>query len=229
MAVEGLTLSAHARLTTLAWLWRALGLCLCIGIAGLAEIGGWMAPLIGAPLFAIAVGVLIANALPGLPRQRALGISDISKLCLKGGIILLGASLDLGEIVHTGLGSLPLAGGNDGLRPGLRPVVRQVARYRLADALPDRHRDDDLRRIGDRGPRAGDPSESRGDRVFDYRRFLLQHGRRVHLPDAGPPARVSATPVLAHGPGRRSTIRLRWWPPGSHSARPPARPRRSSN
>jgi uncharacterized integral membrane protein (TIGR00698 family) len=108
VAVEGLTLSAHARLTTLAWLWRALGLCLCIGIAGLAEIGGWMAPLIGAPLFAIAVGVLIANALPGLPRQRALGISDIGKLCLKGGIILLGGSLDLRQIVHTGLGSLPL-------------------------------------------------------------------------------------------------------------------------
>jgi uncharacterized integral membrane protein (TIGR00698 family) len=59
-------------------------------------------------LFAIAIGVLIANAFPAQPRQKALRISDSSKLCLKGGIILLGASLDLGDIVHTGLGSLPL-------------------------------------------------------------------------------------------------------------------------
>jgi uncharacterized integral membrane protein (TIGR00698 family) len=65
-------------------------------------------PLVGAPLFAIAIGVLIANALPAVPTDKSLGIGDISKLCLKGGIILLGASLDLGVIVRTGLASLPL-------------------------------------------------------------------------------------------------------------------------
>ena len=108
MAVEGLTLPVHSRMATHTLVRRGLGLCLCMGIAGLAEIGGSMAPLIGAPLFAIAAGVLIANAFPAIPRQKSLRISDISKLCLKGGIILLGASLDLGEIVRTGLGSLPL-------------------------------------------------------------------------------------------------------------------------
>ncbi len=89
---------------------RGLGLALCIGIAFLAEIGGRFAPLIGAPLFAIALGVLIVNALPALRQQKALRISDTSKLCLKAGIVLLGASLDLGDIVHTGLESLPLLG-----------------------------------------------------------------------------------------------------------------------
>lgn len=108
MAVQGLTLPVRSRMATHPWFRRGLGLCLCIGIAALAEVGGSWAPLVGAPLFAIALGVLIANALPGIPRNKSLGISNISKQCLKGGIILLGASLDLSEIVHTGLGSLPL-------------------------------------------------------------------------------------------------------------------------
>jgi uncharacterized integral membrane protein (TIGR00698 family) len=110
VAVQGVTLPFQTRVTTKAWFRRALGLLLCVAIAALAEAGGSFAPLIGAPLFAIAIGVLIANAVPALVQQKPLRISDTSKLCLKGGIILLGASLDLGEIVRTGLGSLPLLG-----------------------------------------------------------------------------------------------------------------------
>jgi uncharacterized integral membrane protein (TIGR00698 family) len=108
VAAPSLTLPARSQVATQAWLRRGLGLLLCIAIAGLAEIGGSFAPLIGAPLFAIAIGVLTTNAVPAIAQQRALRIGDTSKLCLKGGIILLGASLDLGVIVHTGLGSLPL-------------------------------------------------------------------------------------------------------------------------
>jgi len=87
-----------------------LGVLLCVAIAVAAVACGDAAPLVGAPLFAIAIGVLIANALPALTQQKSLRISDTSKLCLKGGIILLGGSLNLGDIVHTGLGSLPLLG-----------------------------------------------------------------------------------------------------------------------
>jgi uncharacterized integral membrane protein (TIGR00698 family) len=108
VALQGVTLPVQARVATQAWSRRALGLLLCVAIAAFAELGGSFAPLIGAPLFAIAIGVLIANAAPALVQQKPLRISETSKLCLKGGIILLGASLDLGEIVHTGLGSLPL-------------------------------------------------------------------------------------------------------------------------
>ena len=108
MAVQGLAVPTQSRLVTQSWFRRVLGLGLCVGIAILAEIGGIFAPLIGAPLFAIAFGVMIANALPTIAQQKSLRLADTSKLCLKGGIILLGASLDLGDIVHTGLGSLPL-------------------------------------------------------------------------------------------------------------------------
>ena len=110
MAAPTLALPAQARLTKHAWFARGMGLLLCIGIAALAEVGGSFVPLVGAPLFAIAIGVLIANAMPAVVQQKSLRISDTSKLCLKTGIVLLGASLDLGDIVHTGLGSLPLLG-----------------------------------------------------------------------------------------------------------------------
>ena len=108
MAVHGQTLPLQSRSPNQARLQGGLGLLLCIGIAALAEGAGSFAPLVGAPLFAIAIGVLIANAVPAIAQQKSLRISDISKQCLKGGIVLLGASLDLGQIVHTGLGSLPL-------------------------------------------------------------------------------------------------------------------------
>lgn len=108
VAVDDLTWPAQSSVATQAWARRGLGLALCIGIAVLAEGGGLLAPLVGAPLFAIAIGVLVANAAPALGRMKSLRIAETSKLCLKTGIVLLGASLDLGDIVHTGLGSLPL-------------------------------------------------------------------------------------------------------------------------
>lgn len=108
LAIQGLTVPAQPRVTSQPWLRRGLGLLLCIGIAAMAEFGGVFAPLIGAPLIAIAIGVVIANAFPALAQQKSLRLSDTSKLCLKTGIVLLGASLDLGDIVRTGLGSLPL-------------------------------------------------------------------------------------------------------------------------
>lgn len=110
LAIQGLTVPAQSQAAIQPWLRRGLGLLLCIGIAGLAEIGGSFAPLIGAPLFAIAIGVVVANAVPAMVQQKSLRISETSKLCLKSGIVLLGASLDLSDIVRTGLGSLPLLG-----------------------------------------------------------------------------------------------------------------------
>jgi uncharacterized integral membrane protein (TIGR00698 family) len=92
--------STHLRL--------AGGLFLCLAIAGLAYLAAGYAPLVGAPLFAIAIGVVLSNTARGPLRLSTWRISDVSKLCLKGGIILLGASLNIGDIVRTGLGSLPL-------------------------------------------------------------------------------------------------------------------------
>lgn len=85
-----------------------IGTMLCILIAVGALFLGAAVPLIGAPLFAIAIGVVLTNTLRGPLQIGTLRISEISKLWLKGGIIVLGASLDFGDIVRTGGGSLPL-------------------------------------------------------------------------------------------------------------------------
>ena len=106
MAAQGAALTTDT--PSAARVRRGLGLLLCIAIAVVALGLGTLVPLVGAPLFAIAIGVLIANAAPAVPQNKSLRIGDVSKLALRGGIILLGASLDLGVIVQTGLESLPL-------------------------------------------------------------------------------------------------------------------------
>jgi uncharacterized integral membrane protein (TIGR00698 family) len=84
------------------------GILLCVAVATLAYGAAEVVPLVGAPLFAIAIGVALTNSLHDRLRLSALRIGEISKLCLKGGIILLGASLNIGDIARIGLGSLPL-------------------------------------------------------------------------------------------------------------------------
>jgi uncharacterized integral membrane protein (TIGR00698 family) len=84
------------------------GLALCTAIAAVAIAAAGYAPVVGAPVIAIAIGVVLTNTLRGPLHIGSLRVGDVSKLCLKGGIILLGASLDLGVILRTGAGSLPV-------------------------------------------------------------------------------------------------------------------------
>jgi uncharacterized integral membrane protein (TIGR00698 family) len=107
---QSATIAEATGLTAQPWFRRGLGIGLCILIAALALGCAEFAPLVGAPIFAIAIGVLAANAAPSIIQQKSLKISDTSKQALKTGIVLLGASLNLSDIVHTGLGSLPLLG-----------------------------------------------------------------------------------------------------------------------
>ena len=88
------------------WAKLAPGIALCAAIAAVALLAGKSVPLVGAPLFAIAIGVVLANTVRDTIRLPTLKIGDISKLCLKTGIVMLGASLDLKDIAHTGGNSL---------------------------------------------------------------------------------------------------------------------------
>jgi uncharacterized integral membrane protein (TIGR00698 family) len=100
--------STTPRVAVAAWVRLAAGLMLCIAIAAAAIIAANYAPVVGAPVIAIAIGVMITNTLRRPLHIGTLRVGDISKLCLKGGIILLGASLDLGVILRTGAESLPV-------------------------------------------------------------------------------------------------------------------------
>lgn len=90
------------------WARLGAGFAFCGVIAAVALTLGARVPLVGASIFAIVIGVVLTNTLSGPLQLGALRIGDVSKLALRGGIIVLGASLDLGEIVGTGLSSLPL-------------------------------------------------------------------------------------------------------------------------
>jgi uncharacterized integral membrane protein (TIGR00698 family) len=86
----------------------AAGLTLCVAIALLAEVAGFYAPVIGAPIFAIAIGVALTNLAGGTRLTNPLRIKEISGTALRAGIILLGATLNLADVAHTGLASLSL-------------------------------------------------------------------------------------------------------------------------
>ena len=90
------------------WARFAMGIGLCVAIAAVALLAGTRVPLIGAPLIAIAIGVVITNGLRGPLRIANLRIGEVSKYALRGGIIVLGGSLDIGDIARTGWDSLPL-------------------------------------------------------------------------------------------------------------------------
>ncbi len=105
---QEIAVSAPSRVAVSAWVRMLGGLVLCIAIAAAANVAAGYAPVVGAPIFAIAFGIVITNTLRGPFQIGTLRIGDVSKLCLKGGIILLGASLDLGIIVRTGTDSLPV-------------------------------------------------------------------------------------------------------------------------
>ena len=84
------------------WVKLLPGLALCAAIAAAAFVAGQAAPLVGAPLFAIAIGVVLANTMGDKIPMKALRVGDISKLALKTGIVILGASLNLADIAVTG-------------------------------------------------------------------------------------------------------------------------------
>jgi uncharacterized integral membrane protein (TIGR00698 family) len=86
----------------------APGLGACIAIAVVAYVAARFSPLVGAPIFAIAIGVAIANLSGGTKLAGRLQVKEISGTALRAGIILLGATLNLQDVAHTGLSSLSL-------------------------------------------------------------------------------------------------------------------------
>lgn len=83
------------------------GLLLCLAIAIVAYVLGHFVPIVGGPVFGIVIGMLIA--LPQqLPARYQPGIKFSGKQLLQLSIIVLGTNLQLGEVIGSGLHSLPL-------------------------------------------------------------------------------------------------------------------------
>ena len=86
---------------------KGKGLLVCFGIAAAALLLGQWIPIIGGPVFAILIGMLLAFR---IRKEEALqaGITFTSKKILQYAVILLGFGLNLSVIAKTGQQSLPL-------------------------------------------------------------------------------------------------------------------------
>ena len=184
---QDVAVSTAPRIAVSPWVQFAAGSLLCAAIAAVAIMAANYAPIVGAPVIAIAIGVVITNTLSGPLHIGKLRIGEISKLCLKGGIVLLGASLDLGVILRTGIEIAPGAAADHRGRACVRDAARPHNECALAHAMPDRDRHDDLRRVGDRGVGTGCASQGGRDRLCDIGHLLLQYAGCVHVSDDWPP------------------------------------------
>lgn len=95
---------------------NALGIVVCACIAGVAtvlgglSIGSFSLEVVGAPVFAILIGMLITLVCPRLAPCAAMksGVTFTSKKILQWAVIILGFSLNLGTIAKVGVQSLPV-------------------------------------------------------------------------------------------------------------------------
>ena len=95
---------------------KGCGIILCVVIAavatilGGAKIGGIKLDVIGAPVFAILIGMVITLILPNMASLDYMkdGIKFTSKKILQWAVIILGFTLNLGTIAKVGIQSLPV-------------------------------------------------------------------------------------------------------------------------
>lgn len=86
---------------------RLPGLALCLVIATSAWFLGQWLPLIGAPVFAIFIGIIIAIWHTNRSQTQA-GINYSSKTILQTAVVLLGFGLNLKQVLAVGSQSLPI-------------------------------------------------------------------------------------------------------------------------
>lgn len=86
----------------------APGLLLCIGIAIPCWLLGTLIPVVGGPVFAILVGMIVAAFWKKGREAFQQGIAYSSKKVLQYAVILLGFGLNLAEIAEVGAASLPI-------------------------------------------------------------------------------------------------------------------------
>ena len=89
--------------------WRGVLLCFCIAVP--CYFFGKVVPIIGGPVFAIlgamGLGTLLRSRGNRLEREQS-GIKFTSKVILQAAVVLLGFGMNLGSVLETGKGSLPI-------------------------------------------------------------------------------------------------------------------------
>ena len=86
---------------------NALGIILCLAISLPACYLGKLYPLIGGPVFAIIIGMIITHFLKDKSKIQN-GVTYTSKKILQYAVILLGFGMNLKDILKIGSSSLPI-------------------------------------------------------------------------------------------------------------------------
>jgi hypothetical protein len=127
------------------------GVILAAALAVAATLLGKALPIVGGPVFAIVLGILISS-LWGRPKAAGKGLGFASKKILQWSIVALGANLSLAQV---GRGGTVFSVRHDFY--AVYGVCRRLC-VREADACsdkahqPDRHGHGHLRRLGHRRP-----------------------------------------------------------------------------
>lgn len=101
------------------------GLALAVVVALVATLFGGAAPIVGGPVFAIAIGVALAST-GRLPATILPGVRLASKTLLQWSIVLLGANLSVAELASGGARSLPVMLGTFAIVMTLAFVIGKV-------------------------------------------------------------------------------------------------------
>ncbi len=98
------------------------GLALAVGLGLVATVLGRLAPVVGAPVFGIVLGLLVRQWL-GQRDNLSAGIGFSSRVVLQIAVVLLGAGLSLTQIAQIGWSALPVMLGTLGLALVAGPVI----------------------------------------------------------------------------------------------------------
>ena len=105
----------------------APGLLLALIIAGIATLLAPFAPILGAPVLAIVLGVALRSFVP-LSNGLTPGIAYAARTVLQGAIIVSGFGISLASIARTGFATLPVTLGTIAVALALSPFVGRALR-----------------------------------------------------------------------------------------------------
>jgi uncharacterized integral membrane protein (TIGR00698 family) len=98
------------------------GIVVAVGVAVLATAAARFVPLVGAPVLAIVLGIVVRAVAPPPERYRS-GIAFSARTILQAAIVLSGLSLSIAAVVRTGFGTLPVTLGTVAVALLLAPLV----------------------------------------------------------------------------------------------------------
>ncbi len=103
------------------------GVLVAAALAAVAVLCARFAPLVGAPVFAIVLGVAIRSIVP-LPEFCKSGLAFSARTVLQAAIVVSGFGLSFAMVVRTGVGTLPVTLGTVAVALVLTPLLGRVLR-----------------------------------------------------------------------------------------------------